>query len=77
MEFVLDVGDYHDNAVVLTVGRHRLKDGSAAEAACMLSRLRSYICENSDPKSERWLLPQIEQLLAATGDLDKRKSELK
>jgi hypothetical protein len=76
MSFALDVGDYHDNAVVLMVGMHRLKVGSAVEAACMLNKLRSHICENSDPKSEKWLLPQIEQLLAATGYSSGTKSEL-
>jgi len=61
----LGVGNYYDNASVIVRAVDKLKAGLGAEAAYMLSMLSGHIRENPDPKSEKWLLPQIDELIEA------------
>ncbi len=61
----LGVGDYYDNASVMVLAMDNLKAGLGVEAACMLNTLCGHIRESPDPKSEKWLLPQIDELIKA------------
>jgi len=56
-------GDDRDNLSVFLRARYRLRNGHARDGVKGLLRLRQHILAINDPKSERLLLPIIDQEL--------------
>lgn len=58
-------GDYPENESLFFIARYELRNGHARDGVKGLLRLRQHILAIRDPKSERILLPVIDQELRA------------
>lgn len=54
-----EVGDFADNASVLVTATWRIRSGDVAAGMLMLTVLRNHVVSSPDPKSQRILLPAI------------------
>jgi hypothetical protein len=71
------VGDFHDNAAVLAVAQWKIATGAVVDAVLMLDVLRRHIAATHESKSERILLPAIDEAVrsARRAEAERRPTE--
>jgi len=55
----LDLGDYHDNVIVMDQALHKFKHGAKGDALAIFWKLKSHIERREERQSAIYLMPQI------------------